>query len=227
MKRTLVAMAVAFATVSSVAIANAASSGTPSTADSSLRQQMATNLQKSGFSDVKIVPGSFYVRARDQSGNPVSMFITPNSMAEVTTVGVSTDTNKSSMTADKSGTTGNASGTNNHVAATNASDTNAVFATIPSSDELSSKLIGTDVYNHENEDIGTIKDIAISSNGDVNGYILSVGGFLGLGDHYVAVKPSAINLSYNADDKRWHAKMATNSDDLKSAPEFKYPDKAS
>jgi PRC-barrel domain protein len=204
MKRTLVVAAVALATVSSVAIAQAASTDNNVTATSAgLQQQMTTGLQQSGFSDVKVIPGSFYVRAHDQSGNPVAMFITPNSMEEVTTVGMNNNVHQTAMTNDTSN-----------------------FATIPSTDELSSKVIGLDVYNNDNKDIGTIKDIAINSNGDVKGYILSVGGFLGIGDHYVAVRPSAIHLTYNATDAKWHAKMDANAGQLKSAPEYKYPSKA-
>jgi hypothetical protein len=57
----------------------------------------------------------------------------------------------------------------------------------------------------------------------VNGYVIGVGGFLGIGDHYVAVRPSAVKLSYDAKDKKWHASMDANADQLKAAPEFKYP----
>ena len=102
----------------------------------------------------------------------------------------------------------------------------STFATIPSSDELSSKVVGLHVYNHDNKDIGTIQDIAINPNGDVKGYVLSVGGFLGIGDHYVAVRPSAIDLSYNASNDKWHAKMDVSAAQLKTAPEYKYPGKA-
>jgi hypothetical protein len=172
-----------------------------------IQQEMLTNLSQSGFSDVKIVPGSFYIHARDSSGNPVSMFITPNSMEEVTTVGGNTvqqsNIHQTAMTSDGS-----------------------TFATIPSSDELSSKVVGLHVYNHDNKDIGTIQDIAINPNGDVKGYVLSVGGFLGIGDHYVAVRPSAIDLSYNASNDKWHAKMDVSAAQLKTAPEYKYPGKA-
>jgi hypothetical protein len=34
----------------------------------------------------------------------------------------------------------------------------------------------------------------------VSGYILGVGGFVGIGDHYVAVRPSAVKLGYDAKD---------------------------
>ena len=46
-----------------------------------------TNLQQSGFTNVKIMPESFLVQAKDKSGNPVTMFIGPNSFDEVTTLG--------------------------------------------------------------------------------------------------------------------------------------------
>ncbi len=167
---------------------------------------MVGSLTQSGFSDVKVMPGSFYVRAKDQSGNPVSMFITPNSMEEVTTI---TDSN------------------DNHVALNNVSDRSddSMFTSIPKSDELGSKVIGLDVYNHDNKNIGTIKDIAIGDNGQINGYILSVGGFLGIDNHYVAVRPSAIDLSYNSSNNKWQAKMDANAGQLKSAPEFSYSGK--
>ncbi len=84
-----------------------------------------------------------------------------------------------------------------------------------------------DVYNNDNKDIGTIKDIAINSNGDVKGYILSVGGFLGIGDHYVAVRAVGDPSHLQRDRcNKWHAKMDANAGQLKSAPEYKYPSKA-
>jgi hypothetical protein len=66
---------------------------------------------------------------------------------------------------------------------------------------------------------GTIKDITLDANG-LNGYIISVGEFLGMGDHYAVVRPSAI--SFNAKDNKWHATMNVNADQLKAAPEYKY-----
>jgi sporulation protein YlmC with PRC-barrel domain len=92
--------------------------------------------------------------------------------------------------------------------------------TVPSNDDLSSKLVGLDVYNKDNKDIGTIKDIALNSNGRTSAYIVSVGGFLGMGEHYVAVNPEAVSVSYK--DNKWHADMNATADQLKAAPEFKY-----
>jgi hypothetical protein len=100
-------------------------------------------------------------------------------------------------------------------------DADGLFANVPAQTGLSSKLIGLSVYNSENTDLGTIKDIAFDANG-VKAYIVAVGGFLGMGDHYVAVRPSAITISYDAAKDKWLAVMNTNVDQLKSAPEFKY-----
>ena len=50
-----------------------------------------------------------------------------------------------------------------------------------------SKLVGVKVYNDNNENIGEISDIIIDKSGKVDTVVLGVGGFLGMGEHYVAV----------------------------------------
>jgi sporulation protein YlmC with PRC-barrel domain len=50
-----------------------------------------------------------------------------------------------------------------------------------------SKLAGVDVYNEANDKIGDINDVILDRSGKVANVILAVGGFLGLGEHYVAV----------------------------------------
>lgn len=200
MKRLMVVAVVALATASSLVLARTASASDAQT----LQQRMLASLNQSGFSDVKVAPGSFYVSAKDQDGNPVSMFITPNSMAEITTVAMNSDQSSSSS----------------------APTDNGLFVRIPRGEELSSKIIGTDVYNQENKNIGKITDIAIDNNRHVTAYVLSVGGFLGIDTHYVAVTPSAIDLSYDNHKNAWSAKIDTDAGKLKAAPEYKYPGKA-
>jgi sporulation protein YlmC with PRC-barrel domain len=51
----------------------------------------------------------------------------------------------------------------------------------------SSKLIGVDVYNDANEKIGDIEDLIVDNSGKIEHVVLGVGGFLGMGEHYVAV----------------------------------------
>jgi hypothetical protein len=79
-----------------------------------------------------------------------------------------------------------------------------------------------DIYNGQNDKIGKIQDIAFDASKAINGYILSVGGFLGMGTRYVAVNPSSLNIAYDAQNKVWRASMNATKDQLKSAPEFKY-----
>jgi sporulation protein YlmC with PRC-barrel domain len=50
-----------------------------------------------------------------------------------------------------------------------------------------SKLAGVDVYNDANEKIGDINDVILDRSGKVTNVIIGVGGFLGLGEHYVAI----------------------------------------
>lgn len=50
-----------------------------------------------------------------------------------------------------------------------------------------SKMDGLKVYNEANENIGTINDLLMDKNGDIKIAVIGVGGFLGLGEHLVAV----------------------------------------
>lgn len=193
------ALAQTTATTTTTPDANAhtASAAAPA-GNESLRQQMMADLQKAGFTNVNVRPDSFLVQAKDKSGTPVTMLIDPNSVTEVLAMNGP----------------GNAMGNGTHATGT--------FTTIPGSDMLGSKVIGMDVHNNANQDIGTIKDVAYA-NGGVRAYIVGVGGFLGMGDHYVAVNPSAVHINYDAGHKSWHATMNATADQLKAAPEFKYP----
>jgi sporulation protein YlmC with PRC-barrel domain len=49
------------------------------------------------------------------------------------------------------------------------------------------KLSGVDVYNEANEKIGDVNDVILDKSGKAEKVILSVGGFLGIGERYVAV----------------------------------------
>ena len=98
----------------------------------------------------------------------------------------------------------------------------AKFSTVSKDEMFSSKLKGLNVYNQKDESIGEISDLAIR-NHQVDALILSVGGFLGMGEHYVAVAPSSVDVRYDSKDNKWRATMNTTKEALKEAPEFKYP----
>ena len=50
-----------------------------------------------------------------------------------------------------------------------------------------SKLVGLSVYNDNNESLGSINDLLTDKNGDIKAVVIGVGGFLGVGEHLVAV----------------------------------------
>ncbi len=52
---------------------------------------------------------------------------------------------------------------------------------------LVSNLKGVDVMGNNNEKIGDISDILVSKEGKVEAYLLSIGGFLGVGAKEVAL----------------------------------------
>jgi len=51
-----------------------------------------------------------------------------------------------------------------------------------------SKLIGLNVYNDQNEKLGDISEILLDKSGKVDGVVIGVGGFLGMGKHDILVK---------------------------------------
>ena len=96
------------------------------------------------------------------------------------------------------------------------------FINLQGGDMLSSNVVGLGVYDNQKDDVGKIEDVVFDKSKTVNGYILSVGGFLGVGTRYVAVDPAAVNIAYDANAKKWRASINATKDQLKEAPEFKY-----
>jgi sporulation protein YlmC with PRC-barrel domain len=81
-----------------------------------------------------------------------------------------------------------------------------------------SKLSGADVYNRNKDSIGTLDDLIVSPSGDRGTYaILSVGGFLGMGKHLVAVPFNDLQI----ENRRVVLPEATKKS-LEALPEFRY-----
>jgi sporulation protein YlmC with PRC-barrel domain len=94
------------------------------------------------------------------------------------------------------------------------------FITAKPADIMSSKLVGKTLYNNKNENVGEIEDLVIDNGKTVTGVVVSVGGFLGLGERYVLVDPATIFL--HQADGSIKAIVDTDKDTLKNAPAFKY-----
>jgi sporulation protein YlmC with PRC-barrel domain len=88
-------------------------------------------------------------------------------------------------------------------------------------------LIGEDVYNRQDEDLGDIKEIMLDiRSGQVAYAVLSFGGWLGMGDKLFAVPWQALQL--DTDNKRFL--LDVSKEHLKNAPGFdqdNWPDMAS
>src|ERR1700692_1219360 len=54
-------------------------------------------------------------------------------------------------------------------------------------DWRASKVVGLSVYNDNNESLGSINDLLMDKSGNIKAVVLGVGGFLGVGEHLVAV----------------------------------------
>ena len=54
-------------------------------------------------------------------------------------------------------------------------------------DWRTSKVVGLSVYNDNNESLGSINDLLTDKSGNIKAVVIGVGGFLGVGEHLVAV----------------------------------------
>src|SRR4029079_4363825 len=98
----------------------------------------------------------------------------------------------------------------------------AKFSTVSKDEMFSSKLKGLNVYNQKDESGGEITDIAIKGS-QVDALILSVGGFLGMGEDHDAGFTDSTNVKRDTKNDKGVATMNTTKEALKAAPEFKYP----
>ena len=66
------------------------------------------------------------------------------------------------------------------------------------SDEIrASKMLGSTVYDMQNRNIGSVKDLVLNKDGKVDGVVVDVGSFLGMGGKYVLVNVSDIKTDHN------------------------------
>jgi sporulation protein YlmC with PRC-barrel domain len=112
----------------------------------------------------------------------------------------------------------------------------------------SSKLIGLNVYNDQNEKLGDISEILLDKSGKVEGVVIGVGGFLGIAQHDIKVEMSKLKFvdepvrtssssaspggttgsatTTSTTKNKWYPDHAVLSgatkDSLKGMPEFKY-----
>jgi sporulation protein YlmC with PRC-barrel domain len=95
-----------------------------------------------------------------------------------------------------------------------------------------SQLIGLDVYNNSDENIGDINDVILGKDGKIELIVVGVGGWLGIGQHDVALPWEQVRFSdqprkgdstkAEQGEKPDHAMVNMSKDQLKNMPAFKY-----
>ena len=98
-----------------------------------------------------------------------------------------------------------------------------VLNSIPSDSMTIANFYKQNVYDPTNTKIGEITDVLLGKDGKVSAFIISVGGFLGIGEKDVAVPFTSIHATQK--DGTWHLVINATKDTLKEAHGYKY-DKA-
>jgi sporulation protein YlmC with PRC-barrel domain len=95
----------------------------------------------------------------------------------------------------------------------------AADQTIQSNELRASKIIGSSVYDRNNEKIGSVQDIILGSGAKVDSVVVDVGTFLGMGGKNVAVKMEQIKTDHD----RLTLDMTKNQ--LQQAPNYQLTDR--
>lgn len=85
----------------------------------------------------------------------------------------------------------------------------------------SDKLIGADVTNPAHQRVGSVDELLLNRSGQVQGLVVSVGGFLGVGDRKVVLPWNGLTISREGDQVV--AVASASKEQLKAMPEYKPP----
>ncbi len=84
---------------------------------------------------------------------------------------------------------------------------------------LASDLLGARLYNAADETVGTVDDVIVSTEGMVEGVVIGVGGFLGIGKKQVAVEMDQISVQADASGNP-RLLLDSTREALEAAPDF-------
>jgi sporulation protein YlmC with PRC-barrel domain len=94
------------------------------------------------------------------------------------------------------------------------------LASIPPNTITISSYYKKNVYDRNDAKIGEISDVLVNNDGKIDGFIVSVGGFLGIGEKNVAVPFDAVKATQR--NGSWWLTMDSTKDQLEKAPGYKY-----
>lgn len=97
----------------------------------------------------------------------------------------------------------------------------ADFVTSQKPDQwLASKFKGTNVMSADNQKIGDVSDILFDKTGKIEAFIISVGGFLGVGAKEVALAPNSFDVIPGRNGNADVLKLSLNKEELMQAQNF-------
>ena len=85
---------------------------------------------------------------------------------------------------------------------------------------LASNFKGTDVVGSDNAKIGNVTDILFDKHGKIEAYVVSVGGFLGMGSKSVAIAPNSFDVVPGSNGGADKLKLSMTKEQLKEAQNF-------
>ena len=85
---------------------------------------------------------------------------------------------------------------------------------------LASSFKGTDVLGADGEKIGEVSDILFDQTGKIEAYVVSMGGFLGMGAKQVAIAPSSFTVEPGSAGEPDKLKLSLNKSELEQAENF-------
>jgi sporulation protein YlmC with PRC-barrel domain len=87
---------------------------------------------------------------------------------------------------------------------------------------LAKDVIGQNVYTPDKTKIGSISDLILSKDGrSVEGFVIGVGGFLGIGERNVALKMDRLQITPDTESGGMRLVMDAKKEELANAPPFK------
>ncbi|PPD23611.1 MAG: photosystem reaction center protein H [Methylocystis sp.] len=94
------------------------------------------------------------------------------------------------------------------------------LTTLPQNALLVSNIHDQNVYDPQENKIGEVKDLVLDRGGKVTAAIISVGGFLGMGEKDIAVAFSDLRATER--NNKWWLTMNATKDELKNATGFRF-----
>ena len=95
-----------------------------------------------------------------------------------------------------------------------------ILSTLPTNATTVTNYYKQYVYDHSDSKVGEITDVLVGKDGKIEAFMISVGGFLGMGEKDVAVPFHAVSGTQK--NGKWYLTIDTTKEVLKNAHGYKY-----